>query len=514
MFDEHYAARAVKFIRGLKHTKGEWYGQPFNLQPWQEEKLLRPLFGTLGRDGMRQYRSVYVEIPRKNGKSELAAAIALYMLFADGEPGAEVYSAAAERNQAALVFNAAACMVRQSPTLMKNCKILDSVKRIVFHKKNSFYQALSADARTKHGFNAHAIIYDELHCAPNRELWDALAMSMGARRQPLMMAITTAGWDRSSICWEKHEYARRVAAGEIKDSTFLPLIYGAAPEEDWTDEKVWAKANPNYGISPSKKFLKSEFKAAREIPAAENAFRRYYLDQWTSQDVRWIPMEHWDGCPSEKNDLDELEYETCFGGLDLSATRDLTSFALYFPGPRVVLSWSWIPEEAAVTKERVDHVPYLRWMKEKYVCATPGEAVDYDFVRSKIRDLLSFFKGFKMLGYDRWNAMQLLMQMEQEDGIPVVEIRQGFATLSPASKELERLVVSRELRHQGNPLLRWAAENVMVRRDENDNIRPVKSQETGRIDPLVALIIAIAARQQTEGLDLDSVYEDRGMIVL
>ena len=512
MIDKHLAERAVMFVRALKHTKGEWAGTPFQLRPWQEI-ILRDIFGTVTREGLRQYRTGYVEIPRKNGKSELAAAIALYMLFGDGEPGAEIYSAASERNQASLVFNAAAAMVRSSPTLSKYSRIIDSQKRIVYYKNNSYYQAISADAATKHGFNAHAVIYDELHTAPNRELWDTLATSMGARRQPLMLAITTAGWDRTSICWEQHQIASRILSGDYHDPTYYPVIYGADEKDDWTDERVWKKANPNLGVSIKPEFLRSEYKRAMEIPAYENTFRRLYLDQWTSQETRWIPMEAWDEC--HMDDPGDLDGEPCYIGLDLSSTTDLTSLTVWYPDRGVAINHNWMPEELVDWKSRLDQIPYWDWIREGIVELTPGNVVDYGFIRERILDIAARNSGLRAIGYDPWNATQLMIQIEQDDGLPVAPIRQGFRTLSPASKELERLVTSRALNHLGNPALRRAAENVRVKADENGNLRPVKNSATGRIDPLMSLIIAIAAQQQTEGVQTGpSVYEERGLLAL
>lgn len=511
--DAHLAARAVAFVKALRHTKGEWYGMPFQLQKWQESAL-RELFGRTDAKGVRQYRKAYFELPRKNGKSEMAAAIALYMLFADGEKGAEIYSAAADREQASLVFNAAAAMVRQSPALSKVCKIVDSQKRIIYYKNSSFYRAISAEAATKHGFNAHAVIYDELHCAPNRELWDTLMTSMGARRQPLMMAITTAGCDRHSICWELHDYAVKVARGMIKDPSFFPLVYSADEDEDWTSKRVWKKANPNYGRSLKPEYLETAFKQAQETPAFENSFRRLHLNQWTSQETRWLPMAEWDACPSDRIDPESLIEEPCFMGVDLSETSDLSSVNVFFPAVGVTLSYNWIPADLVELKERTDRVPYMEWIRAGYVAATPGNVTDYDFLKETIMKLAESFKGLRFIGYDRWKAVQMMIQLEKE-GLPVVPVAMGFQTLSPACKEVERLVRNGALRHQGNPLMRWAAENVTVKSDENENIRPVKSDAGGRIDPLMALIIAVAAMQKTEGLDGGpSVYESRGLLTI
>ncbi len=509
MYSKEKANAAIRFISSLKFTKGEWAGKPFTLQPWQK-KFIRELFGYVNKDGTRKYRTAYLEIPRKNGKSELAAAIALFLLFADGEPGAEIYSAAADREQASLVFNAAAAMVRSCRWLSNISKIINSQKRIVFYKKNSFYRAISSEAYSKHGFNAHAVVYDELHVAPNRDLWDTLQTSMGARRQPLMLAITTAGYDRNSICWEVHEYARQVRDGIIKDPSFLPVIYSADPEDDWTSERVWAKANPNLGITVKLDFLRQECQRAQEIPAYQNTFRRLHLNQWTAQETRWFDMEKWDACSGEPI---IPEGAPCYLGLDLSSTVDITSASLFCPETGAVLNWSWIPRENMIARERRDRVPFSQWEREGWITATPGNAIDYSFIRKRINDIKEEYPGLQAIGYDPWNATQLAIQLEQEDGMVVIPIRQGFQTLSPACKELERRVLEGSLCHGGNPVLRWSTDNVVIMPDANDNIRPVKNKATERIDPTVSLIIAIAAWQQSESPE-ESVYETRGIIAL
>lgn len=287
--------RAVKLINNLTHTKGPFAKQSFNLRGWQERKIIMPLFKTR-RDGLRQYRTCLLMLPRKNGKSEIAAALAIYFLMFDGEIGAEVYSAAADKVQAALVFDVAAQMIRNDPELEAQCEIIDSQKRIVHRKSNSFYRAISAEAYSKHGFNASVVIYDELHAAPSRDLWDVLSTSQGARSQPLMMAITTAGYDRHSILWELYSHALKVQEKPSIDPTFLPILFEAPIHADWTDERVWKKANPALGDFRSLDEMRIMAARAKEIPAQENTFRRLYLNQWTEQASRWISMASWDAC--------------------------------------------------------------------------------------------------------------------------------------------------------------------------------------------------------------------------
>jgi phage terminase large subunit-like protein len=291
---ESQADRAIRLINQLTHTKGPFAGQPFDLRPWQV-KILKQLFKTR-KDGRRQYRTCLLMLPRKNGKSELCAALAIYFLLFDGEIGAEVYSAAADKDQAALVFNVAAQMIRNDPELEAQCEIVDSQKRIVHRKSGSFYRAISAEAYSKHGFNASVVIYDELHAAQTRELWDVLSTSQGARSQPLMMAITTAGYDRHSILWELYAHARKVKENPSLDPTFLPILYEAPQDADWTSERVWKACNPALGDFRSLEEMRIAAQRAKEIPAQENTFRRLYLNQWTEQAARWIQMTAWDAC--------------------------------------------------------------------------------------------------------------------------------------------------------------------------------------------------------------------------
>lgn len=288
------ARRAVRLINQLTHTKGPFAQQPFDLRPWQI-KILRELFKTRA-DGRRIYRTCLLMLPRKNGKTELAAALAIYFLLFDGEIGGEVYSAAADKDQAALVFNVAAQMIRNDPELEAQCEIVDSQKRIVHRKSGSFYRAISAEAYSKHGFNASVVIYDELHAAQDRLLWDVLSTSQGARAQPMMIAITTAGYDRHSILWELYAHAKKVVENPSLDPTFLPILYEAPIEADWTDERVWKKANPALGDFRSLEEMRIACARAQEIPAQENTFRRLYLNQWTEQAARWIQMAAWDAC--------------------------------------------------------------------------------------------------------------------------------------------------------------------------------------------------------------------------
>ena len=506
------ADRAVSFIERLKHTKGKWAGVPFTLLPWQRDEIIRPLFGTLRSDGTRQYRTAYVEIPKKNGKSELAAGIALKLLFADKEPGAEIYSAAADRDQASIVFNVAAQMVRQSPALMGRCKIIDSQKRIVIPKTGSFYRVLSSDAFTKHGFNVHGVIFDELHAQPNRELWDVLTLGAGdARTQPLTFAITTAGYDRNSVCWEQHEYALKVLKGIIQDPTFLPVVYAAEEADDWEDEAVWKKANPSLGHTLDIERIREAYRKAKEMPALQNAFRRLRLNQWTQQETRWADISAWDataGIVAPEN----LKGRHCYAGLDLASTMDIAALALVFPGDGVfeVVMWFWIPEENMRERINRDRVPYDVWVRQGLVQATPGNVIDYGAIKHTIKTLAAEFE-IQEIAFDRWGAVQISQDLDAE-GFTMVPFGQGFASMSGPTKELLNLVLSKKFRHGGNPVLRWMADNMVVKQDPAGNVKPDKSKSTQKIDGMVALIMALdrAMRHQETG----SVYDQRGIRTL
>ncbi len=511
-FDENAANRAVIFFeRYLKHTKGKWAGAKFELMDWQKNDIIRPLFGWKRKDGTRKYRTAYIEIPRKNGKSTLSSGIALYLLFADNEYGAEIYSAAADREQAAIVFEIAKAMVEASPALKKRAKIYK--RSIVVPKTMSSYKVLSADAPTKHGLNAHGIIFDELHAQPNRELWDVLTTSTGAREQPLVVAITTAGYDKNSICWEQHDYARKVLDGIIDDPSFFAYMAAADENDDWRDPKTWKKANPGLGQTVKLEYLEQEAKKAEQIPAYQNTFRRLHLNQWTQQDERWLDMAAWDATAGVVN-ANKLIGHECYGGLDLASTTDIAALVLLFPmdnGNYHILPYFWIPE--ANMKERIirDKVPYDAWTRDGFIEATEGNVIDYGVIRKRINELGRIY-NIKEIGHDPWNATQLSLELDG-DGFTMVPIRQGFASLSSPTKELMNLVLSKKIKHGGNPVLRWMADNMVVKQDPAGNIKPDKSKSTEKIDGIVALIMAID-RATRHKEDKKSVYEERGIITL
>jgi phage terminase large subunit-like protein len=507
-YDEEAAEKPVKFFaKHLRHTKGEHAGQPFHLLPWQAD-VTRKIFGWKRRDGSRKYRRVYIEVPRKNGKSQWAGGIGNYLLFADGEAGAEVYSAAADKEQAAIVFNAAKDMLESAPSLVKRSTALR--RSIVVEGTKSSYKVLSSDVKTKHGLNASGIIFDELHTQPNRDLWDVLTTSTGARWQPLTVAITTAGYDRHSICWEQHDYAVKVMEGTIDDPSFLGVIYSAPDDADWSDPDVWEQANPSIDVTILRDYLQTECDRAKETPGYVNTFRRLHLNQWTESSSRWLNMEAWNECGEPINPA-ELEGQACWGGLDLATTTDLAAFALVFPRDEgfATLMHFWTPEETIAARARADRVPYDMWAREGWIEPTNGNVIDYGFIRKRINELSEKYR-IQEIGFDPWNATGLVNDL-MEDGANMVVVRQGYLSLNAPAKELEKLVASRQLSHGGNPVLTWCAANVVVEMDPAGNLKPSKAKSTERIDGIVALIIALSRAIVGEG---NSVYEERGLLIL
>ena len=456
-YDKDAADYAVMFIESLCHTKGTWAGKPFELIDWQEQ-IIRDLFGVLKPNGYRQFNTAYIEIPKKQGKSELAAAVALLLLCGDGEERAEVYGCAADRNQAKIVFDVAVDMVRFCPALSKRVKILESQKKITYLPTNSSYQVLSADVANKHGFNTHGVIFDELHTQPNRKLFDVMLQGSGdARMQPLYFLITTAGNDTNSICYEVHQKAIDIAEGRKVDPTFYSVIYGAAEDEDWTDPKVWKKANPSLGITVGIDKVKAACESAQQNPGEENAFRQLRLNQWVKQSVRWMPMDKWDACAFPVSE-DDLEGRICYGGLDLSSTTDITAFVLVFPpldeeDKYYILPYFWIPEETLDLRVRRDHVPYDLWERQGTLMTTEGNVVHYGYIEKFIERLGEKF-NIREIAFDRWGAVQMVQNLEGM-GFTVVPFGQGFKDMSPPTKELMKLVLEQKIAHGGHPVLRY-----------------------------------------------------------
>lgn len=450
----------------------------------------------------------------KTHNSELAAAIALYLLYADNEPSAEVYGAACDRNQASIVFDVARQMVEMSPALMRRSKIRTAGKRIINYRNAGFYQVLSAETGTKHGLNVSGLVFDEIHAQPNRKLYDVLTKGSGdAREQPLFFIITTAGNDKNSICYELHTKALDLMAGRKKDSTFYPVVYGLEGEADWTDEANWYKANPSLGHTIQIDRVREAYRNAVENPAEENVFKQLRLNIWTSASIRWIPEQVYDK-GNLPMDRDALRGRLCYGGLDLSSTSDITALVLAFP-PRteeekyILLPFFWLPEDTLELRCRRDHVLYDVWQKQGFIQTTEGNVIHYGFIEKFIERLGETYH-IREIAYDRWNATQMVQNLE-DMGFTMVPFGQGFKDMSPPSKELFKLLMEGNIIHGGNPVLKWMAGNVVMRQDPAGNIKPDKEKSVEKIDGIVASIMALdrCIRNRTGS---GSVYDERGVI--
>ena len=516
VYDKVAADYAVTFIEALCHTKGTWAGKPFELIDWQE-RIIRDVFGTIKPNGYRQFNTAYVEIPKKMGKSELAAAIALLLTCGDGEERAEVYGCAADRQQASIVFEVAADMVRMCPALAKRVKLLASTKRLVYLPTNSFYQVLSAEAYSKHGFNIHGVVFDELHTQPNRKLFDVMTKGSGdARTQPLYFLITTAGTDTQSICYETHQKAVDIVESRKHDPTFYPVIFGAKEEDDWTDPKVWKKVNPSLGITVGIDKVRAACESAKQNPSEENSFRQLRLNQWVKQAIRWMPMSKWDACAFPV-DTETLQGRICYGGLDLSSTSDITAFVLVFPpvgedDKYTVLPFFWMPEENIDLRVRRDHVQYDLWEKQGFLLTTEGNVVHYGYIEKFIEQLGEKY-NIREIAFDRWGAVQMVQNLEGL-GFTVVPFGQGFKDMSPPTKELMKLTLEQCIAHGGHPVLRWMMDNIFIKTDPAGNIKPDKEKSTEKIDGAVATIMALDRAIRCGCDNSESIYSERGLLIL
>lgn len=526
-FDNRAAMVAVAFFGLLKHSKGEWAGQPIILENWQQF-LVSSIFGWKRDDGTRRYRVAYIEMPRKNGKTLLAAGIGCYLVVADREGGAEVYSAATTREQARLSHSEAIRMVRQSPELGRELKIY----RDNIHSPRTFskFEPLSSDFGTLDGLNPHGVIADELHAWKSRDLWDILQTATGARRQPLMLAITTAGDNQRGICGQWHDYMEKILRGVLADDSVFGVIYGIDQGDDWRDERIWRKANPNLGISKKVEAMRDEARLAGDMPTALNAFLTKHLDVWVTGETRWMNPEKWRLCNGVV-DAERLRGRRCYGGLDLSSTNDVTALVWAFEpaeagGQIEILCRFFIPEANILGRARRDKVPFDVWAREGLVVATPGEVVDYDWILAQVeRDCQDF--AVVELAFDRWGSAFVVNQLQDKFGFAVdeqtaretkcpllVQFGQGFFSMSAPMKELERLVAGRGLAHGGHAVLSWMADNVVARVDPAGNIKPDKERSREKIDGIVALIMALArlmSRRQQLAEKGKSVYVSRGI---
>ncbi|RJX20808.1 MAG: terminase large subunit [Ammonifex sp.] len=529
IFDVDRAKTAIAFFGLLKHSKAQWAGQTIKLEPWQQF-ILWVIFGwyrdqserwveTLpdgrvqdGR-GTRRFRTAYEEVARKNGKSTKAAGIGLFLMVADGEPGAEVYTAATKRDQARITHGEATRMVKASPALRREIQVFKDNLSIL--NSASKYEPLGADADTMDGLNVHAAIIDELHAHKTRAVWDVIETATGSRRQPLIFAITTAGFDRQSLCFEEHEYTEKVLSGLIEDDSFFGIIFTLDEDDDWEDESVWVKANPNLGVSKKWDDMRRLAKQAREIPSKLFAFQRLHLNIWTQSETKWVPFEHWKQC-GKAVDAAGLRGRTCYGGLDLASNIDIAAEVLVFP-PQAdeddyqVLCRFFIPEENMIERWKTDRVPYPAWVRQGYITATPGNVIDYDFILAQIDEDMQAY-DLQEIAFDRWGATKIAQSLMELGGDEfMIQFGQGFASMSPPMRELERLIMNHKLAHGNNPVLSWMADNLVAKTDPAGNIKPDKEKSREKIDGMVALIMALDRAMRHEG---GSVYEERGMLLL
>lgn len=523
-FDERAAKVVVAFFSLLKHFEGEWAGQPIVLEPWQQAHFWI-LFGWRRADGTRRFRTSYMEVARKNGKSTIAAGAGLYLLVADGEPGAQVYTAATKRDQARIIHKAAINMVKQSELLRHELELFHD--NINYPAAFSKFAPLGQDSKTEDGLNVHGAMIDELHAHPTGDMWDILETATGARRQPLIYAITTAGTDRQSICYQMHDYTKKVLSGVVQDDSHYGIIYtldreetdesaGEGPVEDWRNEAAWVKANPNLGVSKKLDNMRDKAGRAAELPARLTAFLQKELNIWTQSAEKWIVPEKWDACGVYQFTEADLLGRDCYSGLDLSSNTDTTALVHVFPpvdedGLFYVLCRFWIPEENIMARVRKDRVPYDAWQRQGLLTATPGEIIDYDFILQQIDEDAQKF-NIQEIAFDRWGASRIqtkLMEMGGDDWL--VQFGQGFASMNGPMKMLEAYMLKRRIDHGGHPVLRWMADNVVAVRDPADNIKPDKSKSTDRIDGIVALIMGLGRAVIGNKHKKDSVYKKRGL---
>lgn len=528
-FDEKAAQAAVDFFpKYLRLTSGEWANKPFELEDWQQDDIIRPLFGWKRPDGTRRYRRCYVWVPRKNGKTEMAAGIALLMLLGDAEEGGEVYSIAHDKDQAKIVFDKATAMVGKSKELGDDLLCLKTA--IYCSALNASFKPLSGSGKGKHGMAASGLIGDEIHEWTNGDLYQFMHDSEGNRRQPLEFLISTAG-QKGGYGSEIYDECEKIIDGVLDDPETLVVIYAADPEDDWTEESTWFKANPNLRVSKKLETMRSDCRRALQSPRLENAFKAYHLNIWSEQAVRWLPIDMaddtgrrfgWKYCagPTGWKDLEfELTGKRCFSGIDLSSINDLTALVHWFPVQPgldfpVVLPRFFKPEDLIEEHRKRDKLPYDLWAKNNALFTTPGNVVDYAFLKATLFDDAERFE-IGMIGVDRYNATQTTIEIAQE-GLPIEYFQQGFISMSPPSKELERLVISNALHHGNHPVMERHAKVVAVETDAAGNIKPTKAKSVQRIDGIAALVNAIGVASKDEGdagkLTSDKIVQRGGLV--
>ena len=516
-FDADLAERMVeRWPVWFRHTEGRWGGKPFVLTQWQAA-IVRLLFGWKLPDGFRLYRRLVLWIARKNGKSEFLAALSLAFFLADGEYGGQAYTFASSEKQARIVFDKAKTMVSISPALSK--EITPQADSMFAPALRAKFVPLSGKAVGKHGLSASVIAGDEIHEWRDGELLNTLHQSTSARDQPIELLASTAGLKGRGHGEVVFAESQKIEAGELDAPDVMVVIFAADPDDDWTDETVWRKASPNLGVSPTLRFLQEECKKAKDSPRLEADFRRYYLNQWVGTAARWIPLHRWDaGAPDKerwRRIAAEMKGRRCFGGLDLSSTSDLTALVWLFPPEGAETRWTvlprmWVPAESIELRSRRDRVAYVEWDRDNAIFHTEGNSLDYATVRRQVLEDARDFRVEK-LAVDRLFQGHETGTALSESGLPVEFFGQGYLSMSPASKDFERLAISELIDAGGHPCLRWQVDHVAYRQDDAGNIKPSKNRSAEKIDGIVALIMAIGMAFGGEG---GSVYRDRGAILL
>ena len=503
------ALYTIEFFGLLKHSLGDFAGTPLILRPWQEF-IVGSIFGWMRADSnTRRYRTAYTEIPKKNGKSTMAAGIGNLLFAADGEPGAEVYVAATKTDQARIVFEEMKRQVKSCPSLAKRVEVLTRNMHIL--GTGSKVEPLSRETKSMEGLNMHGGLLDELHAHPGREIYETLKGAVAARAQALIMEITTAGWNRKTNCFEHRRYSEQILSGVMEDDSWFAYIATIDDGDDWREEATWIKANPNYGVSVDPEFIRSECERAKQLPAAQNAFRRYHLNEWTEQADRWISRELWiQGV--EPIDEEALKGRPCIGGLDLALVHDLSALALLFPPAEEGEKWKaimrfWCPEEDILERSKKDGVPYDRWRDAGLLVATPGNATDFSFIEHELMELAEIYQIHEV-AYDRMFAGALVNNL-MDEGMTMVPYGQGFLSMAPACAEFERLLLAGLFQHGANPILDWNADNVAVAIDPAGNMKPDKNRATERIDGIVAILNALG--RAIRHIPETSVYSERGL---
>ena len=506
-FDPERAQFALDFFAELLQLTEGTPG-PFELQQWQRA-VVAALWGWRRASGVRRYTECLFYVPRKNGKSPLAAGLALLVLYTDtADALRQVYIGSVDKDSAGIIYKHAASMVAAEPLLASRARIYRTFKSIQ-HQDGSILKALAGDASSLDGLNSSFVVCDELHAHKSSDLVDVLLTSTASRPQPLVLYTTTADYQRPSVCNTKYEYACGVRDGTIKDSAFLPVIYEASVTDDWTSPEVWAKANPNLNVSVRLDYLKREAERAKIEPSYEHVFKRLHLNVRTGTAVKWLSAEHWNACRAE---MPDLSGRIAHGGMDLSSTQDISAVVLCVEGdegePVWIVPRLFVPESKLSDKS--DRVPYRQWHREGLLIATPGQVIDYEFIRKEINALAAQF-DLQSLRFDPWSARDLATRLAETDGLPMIEMRQGYASMSAPTRELERRVVAGTIRHDGNPVLAWMLSGCMITRDSADNMKVNKQKSTNRVDGIVATIMALAGVMASTG---PSVYESEGIFTL